>query len=737
MSHVMKRLFLLGLLMTGIRAVAAASGDIYEIKSRALTVKVDKQGEVVEMLVGDKKAPWPLSGGTRLEGLKSKDAVKVTSASGQGSCAFTRTMSDAQGHHATVTDTFTPMRDSIRWEVAITSEGQPWSTAIRTEFRYSATPESRFWTTWGHPDNHPNQWGDPLEWRPFTNSAWGYQFSDYNQMGSTAKRNICIPMFTVAEPKQDVALTFMQSPEDTLLDLYLSATANGAICLQREKYRLGEGRTVSFHMDLTIHPADMRAGLGWVVARYPQFFNPGTPLADELSGSGAYSGYEGPIDVASLNKIGFAYNWKLSDDFPYMGNFIPPVKSMDEKWTRSCAEPAPSGKGNETSCRQLNNYAKYMKDNGFHVLSYFNVTEYGKNMPWPVPPKQARADEDLWKSPADYLYHGGMEPAVLMNGDKPFYSNCYGAVIVDPGEPCYMKHIVEQVRRNNTLLPDVDGIGIDRLDWLGHYNERGDDGVSWVNDKPARSMFISFQKLADKIVPELHQAGKVLFLNNCTPRIEIVGRGDGIFAEWASTMFDLPHYINYTALAGMRKPACLWTAPGECTDFYFQRCLYLGVYPIAPYPNNNHCLSPSAEGQAMIKNMYAKGKDDAFIATNAATASPEGMSLAYGPLLTAMRGRKWVLIPHCVQTTTPNIKVNLFEVPGGYVLPVSFGGKAESADVVLRNVKGITPKTVCTALHPGAETPVPVTLRLDGEKAIRLTVPLQRGCAMVRLEVGR
>ena len=84
-----------------------------------------------------------------------------------------------------------------------------------------------------------------------------------------------------------------------------------------------------------------------------------------------------------------------------------------------------------------------MKDNGFHVLSYFNVTEYGKNMPWPVPPRQAITAADLWKNPADYLYHGGMEPAVLMNGDKPFYSNCYGAVIVDPGEPSYMKHIVE------------------------------------------------------------------------------------------------------------------------------------------------------------------------------------------------------------------------------------------------------------------------------------------------------
>ena len=45
--------------------------------------------------------------------------------------------------------------------------------------------------------------------------------------------------------------------------------------------------------------------------------------------------------------------------------------------------------------------------------------------------------------------------------------------------------------------------------------------------------------------------------------------------------------------------------------------------------------------------------------------------LDYGPQLDAMRGKKWVLAPHCVETTTPGVKVNLFEVPDGYVLPVT------------------------------------------------------------------
>ena len=693
----------------------------YRVETPGLAILLDDEGR----LVGT--SALALAGQTRLGGCRATDEVVVALAG--GGYAFSRTLTDAQGHTATLTERFTPTKDSVRWQVEITSTNAPWSTPIHTVFRYPATPESRFWTTWGHPDNDPKAWADPLAWQPFAHRSWVYQFPDYTQMGSTAKRSLSIPMFTVAEPAKDEALTFMQSPEDPLLDLHLSETAGGGIRFTREKYRLGEGRTVRFHMDLAAHPADTRAGLGWVVARYPRFFNPGLARADELSGSAAYSGNENPIDVAAFKKMGFAYNWKLSDDFPYMGHFLPPMTNLDEKWARSCAEPAPPGKGRETSFRQLNDYARYMKTNGFGVLSYFNVTEYGKHMPWPVPPRQAKDDADLWKNPSDYLFHGGREPAVLMNGKRPFFSNCYGALIVDPGEPSYLSHLLEQVRRNNTMLPDVDGICIDRLDWLGHYNERGDDGVSWVNGAPARSLFLSFQRLADQIVPALHEAGKVLFLNNCTPRIEIVGRGDGIFAEWASDMWGLACYVNYTALAGMRKPACLWTAPGEASDFYFQRCLYLGVYPIAPYPNNNHCLGPTTEGQHLVKNMYATGSGDEFIPTPAAVASPEGLSLAYGPLLTAMRGKKWVLTPHCVETTTPGVKVNLFEVPGGYALPVTLGGAADSAQVVVRNVPGLDALNRA-ALQPGRDAAVPVEGTYAGGQ-LTLNVPLARGCAMV------
>jgi hypothetical protein len=685
----------------------------YEVRAPGLIVRLDAFGTVVNCQVGDQPAAWPLSGRTMLANCRVDGEVTARK-SGDG-YLFSRRLIDDQGHAATVTETFTPTKDSVRWEIAIAGEGAPWTTGIQTSLHYAATPESRFWTTWGHPDNSTSSWGDPLEWRPFTTRTWPYQYG-------TNKQCISMPLFMIAEPQQDWAVTVAQSPEDALLDLSLAERKTGGVLLSRTNYRLGEGLTVRFAVDLAAHPADPRASLGWYAGRYPRFFDPGLAAADELSGSAAYSGNENPVDAAAFQKMAFSYNWKLSDDFPYMGFFIPPVTDADRRWVRSGDEPAPPGKGADTSCRQLNDYGKWMRENGFHVLSYFSTTEFGKNMPWPLKPTHQKGDPDYWTNPSDYLVENDLVSAVLMNGAQPMRSNCYGALIVDPGDPGYEAHLLEQVRRNNTLLPDVDGICIDRTDWLNQYNRGADDGVSWIDGKPARSLFLSWKDLLGKLAPELHRAGKVVFVNNCSPRIDVVGLTDGIFCEWGSP---LSGYVNYAALTGIRKPVNLWTGSGDTSDSYMQCLLYLGVYPIAPYTSNNHCLAPSAEGKALA-DLYAKLK-----AGTVAAKGPEAQLMAYGPLMAAYRGKKWVLAPHCVESPTAGVKVNLFRVPSGYALPVVFGHDTQTATVRVRNIPDLE-NMECTVLYPDAKTAVPLKAACQ-DGVLELTVPLKRGCAMVQL----
>jgi len=160
---------------------------------------------------------------------------------------------------------------------------------------------------------------------------------------------------------------------------------------------------------------------------------------------------------------------------------------------------------------------------------------------------------------------------------------------------------------------------------------------------------------------------------------------------------------------GIRKPVLAWTYLETLhqpdPDSFVQRHLYLGVYPTAPYPFNNHCINPDPKADRLYMD--------------------------YGPLLDAMRGKKWVLAARCVEAVEPGVKVNLFQTPGGYAMPVTFGGNATSATVRLRNVPGLD-KIGGKALHPGAEAAVAVpAVFKDG--VLELQVPLKRGCAMVVL----
>jgi hypothetical protein len=343
-----------------------------------------------------------------------------------------------------------------------------------------------------------------------------------------------------------------------------------------------------------------------------------------------------------------------------------------------------------------------MKTNGFYVLSYFNVTEFGKNMAGE--PERKPGDPELWKDPRAYLQTEF--PGAIY---RPGAATCYKATVMDVSDPAYQKFILEQADRNDRLIPDAAGICIDRMDWLSHFNSQRDDGVSWVNDKPAQALCISWQKLMEKMGPLMHRDGKVIFVNPINGRLDSLRYADGVYDEVGT----LGPALNASALMCVRKPAVEWvvgrTLHQPDPDAFMQRNLFLGTYPTAPYPWNNHCLKVEEE--------------------------PRHLFTDYGPLLDAMRGKKWVLAPHCVETTTPGVKVNLFEVPGGYALPVTFGGKNETAVVQVRGLAHLD-QVHCVALQPGKDLALPVESNFkDG--TLEITVPLARGCAMVKIMASR
>ena len=700
------------ILAANAQAVAHSSPE-YKVNAKGIAVKLSANGEIVGLIAGGREIN--ISGQTSLNGCTQVGAAKAGKLFG-GAIEFTRTLRHiASGRTLMVVDRFKPADDSVRWEIEIVSEGKPWTTDIATELNYPATPRTRFWTAWSdpvwsvwsNPDKQTGEWRDPLVLRPLTNASWTY--GGWN----TSADHIVLPLATVAEPADDFGLSLVFSPEDTILDGSRLTTQSGTIRFSRTNYRLGDGKPVRFEMNLIAHEADWRGGLRWMTARYPEFFEPPNPHADAMAGCGAYSGDEDPIDVAKYKKIAFRINWKLDDDMPYMGMFIPPVTNADEKWEREWTIEADTpSKPHWTSARRMNNYALYLKTNGFYLLDYFNVYNFGGTE------QTQKPGAPLWENPRAFLAANFPRAPLSSDGD-----------VVDCGDPGYQKFLLEQADRDIRWIPDSAGICIDNTYYMLQNNTHADDGVSWVNGRAVRSLCVSWNNLLYKLGPIMHDAGKVIFASPLYARLDVYRHVDGFYDEYG---YD-GRGLNGSALMGLDKPVLAWTYNESLfrtdPDSFFQRHLLLGAYPTAPYPWNNHCIIPDMSWDEFYYKYSPLFERD----TGHLWMKPEQYYLAYGPLLDAMRGKKWVLSPHCVEVVSGTAKANLFQVPGGYAMPVCFGGKAEFADVIIRNVPGLDTFKY-SVIHPGVETATPPTILFkhkDG--ASRLRVPLLRGCAMVTL----
>ncbi len=605
----------------------------------------------------------------------------------------------------------------LRWELSAEGMGGPWSAPLELHLRWRESGTTQFWTAWSDPLQGNKGWNDPLVFQSLQDREWFYGAPPFEEdtprtgycplIGNT----FCIPLAVISDSARDQAVSLILSPEDRLLDLTLRSTANGEVVFSHINHRLEQGKPFSFSADLVVHKADWRAALGWMAQRYPQYFNPPNPRADELAGCGAYSSYEGPLDVEKFKRMAFRINWKASFDFPYMGMFLPPVQGDQDRWRRFDVDSSGRrvyGKYTETSRAQMAEYAERMEGMGFHVLSYFNVTEFGTDIKGPDTARKDVPETDLWKNANDFLY-GKIADGILHNASGGTWGTWGGAVAMDPAGPNYQAHLLEQARMHIEKIPASPGICIDRLDWLRFYNPQEDDGLSWRNGQACRSLFTSWRDIIGKLSPMMHGANKVIFVNNHLKRIDLLREVDGIYCEFAQN----GRALNSTGLLTLRKPALGWTASEQDLkpdpDALFQRHLHMGVYPTAPVTGNDHTIPPSDFAEPYY--------------------------LDYGPLLDALRGKKWVLQPHVIEVEGNTAKANIFEVSSGvFVIPVTFGGKAASARIILHELPAPSSATQWKAetIYPG-NTAWTVMGTIDHQDTLSVEISLQRGCALLRL----
>jgi len=697
----------------------------YEVKAPGFIVRLSADGEIVGTTIGriDRAVHGRANpdncvqaGETRAVGLPS------------GGVSFTRILRHQSGETCLVTERFSPTQTSIRWELDVVSSAvNPWTTPLALELRWPATERMRFWTAWNNgslwDDGAPaaeqddlapkipngDDWGDPLTPLPLMNRSWNYgpvPLLDNSGKHPNDKGAICIPIASVLEPATDMGLSLVVAPDQPLLWLQLVTRTDGTLCFQHNLLRLGRGRKVTFAADIVAHEADWRGGLRWMTRRYAGYFDPPNPNVGEMGGTASYSSHCGPLgpsEARRLKKMAYRCNWVASFDWPYLGMYLPPVASWKSAGQDSSGLSV-AALVRKVTYRSMNDDYRERRAQGLYSLSYFNVTEFGSQISGPAAVRKDLAEKDWWTDANTYLFRRMPDAVVGPNMIRSWSDS----VVMDPGVASFQEHLLELAQRHIDQLPASNGITIDQMLWLAHVNfaPGADDGIGWYEGgRPGRLLGLGWIDLLGKLGPLMHRAGKVIFVNSQHHRLDYMRDVDGFYDEYG----DRGYSLNGSSLLAMRKPALMWTHGADSIrpdpDSYFQRHLHMGAFPTAPFPGNDHAVTP----EPAVDRFY----------------------LDYGPLLDAIRGKKWALAPHCVEAAGGGAKVNLFEVPGGYALPVTFAGKAEAVTVRVRNVPGLN-RGQAEAWLPGFEAPVPVTSSFkDG--VLELTAPVKRGCSMVRI----
>jgi hypothetical protein len=706
----------------------------FVVRAGLLTLRISSSGEITSVSLS-KKWTRKVAGRTNLEGCTVKGPSQVRVLPG-GAVEVQKTFESDDGRYrCAVTDRFIPDGQAIRWEVAAEGSESTWSTGITTSLVFPETVKTRFWTAWGSPGHlTPADWGgerlewhNPFETRPFRNLHLVYG----GHFGKGA--GYSLPVFSVMNDVVGSGIALAMSPEDPLLDVHMITTTSGEVSQTRRFNRLEKGKPVSFRMHIFAHEPDWRPVVAFMVERYSRFFEPPLANALELCGLGAYSSYEGEIDVHKYEAMGGIVNWKASFDFSYMGMFIPPVDSDTTRWKRfdvtSEGEPI-RGKVTYSSIAQMRQYARTMKELNFATLNYFNVTEFGGSsdfspkVVYPLP--EFRSGEQTWTNPSAFLYkrfpgailfgaldHVGWHkrtPEQHMNSpvrlhDEPFWT-WGGAIATDVGDSAYAAFLLDQARLHVEKIPDAQGICIDRLDWLNEYNWRADDGTSWLDGRPVRSLLNSFKAFIPRLSSVMHGNGRAMFCNPHMNRLEMMEYFDGIYNEFGH----IGHNLNLSAFLCLFKPLLCWTPDRqtvmESPDAYFQHHLLMGAFPTAPFPGNDHTVQPEPE----VERHY----------------------LNYGTMFRLMRGRRWVLLPRVIEVTKGSALANIFlKRKNEVVIPVMMGS-GESANVTLRHCKKLlgVSSVVIQIWHPGKTQPLRTQQTVRGD-SLSLSVPLQSGCAFV------
>jgi hypothetical protein len=524
----------------------------------------------------------------------------------------------------------------------------------------------------------------------------------------------------------------------------LQPSAVGVLNYTRYYHRFGNGSAPTiFAQQLLIHESCWRPAVGHMLSEWPAYFKPGEQVdISRMEGAGGYADFRGGnLDgkASKLAEMNFGLNWDGVFPYPYHGMWMPYAPVFNESWQNCFTHPGYDTNPSifNVSHQWINTYVSDLKELGFNTCMYANLFEFGWNItdaklephmpadcaaPPPSDPFDACHEQTRCHSNSIFRSHFSDAAVRDWRTDEMLQpKGCLGqpCAMMDPAVPSYLNHLIAMTKAVVEKVPASVGLCIDRQDMVGRLNPHGDDNTTWFESTSqnltggvAQNTLFSFLTASAALAAELRPAGKGIFINVHTSRLDMMPFVDGIFDEHGDT----PANMALSGLLGLAMPVIIWNhGTTSKLDAFLQSHLYYGVNFMAPVPNNDHSVHDDAGDQGFLD---------------------------YGSMFAQLRSKEWVLVPHAVTVNSGGSAgslSNLFRVENGFAAPVVFGGAHDSAvSITLRGVcnNADLVHVRVRIMHPGTgnnTTPANYTVAVapDGWTELTVLVPLVRGCGLV------
>jgi hypothetical protein len=103
-------------------------------------------------------------------------------------------------------------------------------------------------------------------------------------------------------------------------------------------------------------------------------------------------------------------------------------------------------------------------------------------------------------------------------------------------------------------------------------------------------------------------------------------------------------------------------------------------------------------------------------------------------LLNAIRGKRWILKPHAISVGDHAARANLFQVRGGFAIPITLAVMFNDVNVTMKDLLAAVEQIASmTGLHPGRPKASVLKWQSQGND-LGGAVLVQRGCTVVKIE---